>query len=308
MRWHNPGRRDAFGFAPARGLLPSARVTVIEVIQRSAGFLARKGVDSPRLQVELLLAHVLGMPRLQLYLNFERPLSPTETDALRELVKRRGQREPLQYLIGQAAFCGFDFKVTPAVLVPRPETEGLAERAWTWLEQTGDGPKTALDFGAGSGCLAITLALKIPTLAVQALDVSPAALAVARENAVKHGVQDRVHFVEGEGLGALPTDARFDLLVANPPYIPSREIAGLQPEVRDHEPRLALDGGPDGLRFIRELAGAASRMHRGGRLFLEFADGQEDAAAAIFRGAGWTIEAIEPDLSGTPRILVACPA
>lgn len=297
-----------FAFAARGLLLTSALVTVLEVIQRSTEFLARKGVESPRLQVELLLAQVLAMPRLQLYLNFERRLNPGEIDALRGLVKRRGQREPLQYLTGQAAFCGFEFAVTPAVLIPRPETEGLAERAWTWLERAGEGPKLALDFGTGSGCLAITLALKCRTLNVRALDASPEALAVAQLNAARHGVQDRVRCVEGEGWGALPEADRFDLVMANPPYIPSREIATLEPEVRDHEPRLALDGGPDGLRFVRELAGGRSRMRDGGRLFLEFGDGQETSVARVFGDAGWAIEAIEPDLSGTPRILVARPA
>lgn len=280
-------------------------MTVLEVIQRSAEFLARKGVDSPRLQVELLLAHVLELPRLQLYLNFERPLTGAEADRVRGLVQRRGRREPLQYLVGEAAFCGRDFAVTPAVLIPRPETEGLAELAWQWLAANRPAEARVLDFGTGSGCLAVTLAVQHPHAEVWALDVSPVALEVARANALRHSVGDRLRFVEGEGLGALPDDLAFDLIVANPPYIPSVDIADLQPEVRDHEPRLALDGGHDGLRFIRELAGGLDRMKPGGRLMLEFADGQEDAAGAVFTQGGWGVNAIAPDLSGTPRILVA---
>jgi release factor glutamine methyltransferase len=281
-------------------------VTVLEVIQRSAEFLARKGVESPRLQVELLLAHVLKLPRLELYLNFERVLTEPELDTLRDLVKRRGRREPLQYLTGEAAFCGRDFRVTPAVLIPRPETEELAERAGQWLEARGT-RAGVLDFGTGSGCLAVTLALRLPGCPVWALDVSEAALAVARENAARHGVTERIRFVQGEGLGALPPEPRFAAFVANPPYIPDGDLAGLPPEVRDFEPREALAGGPDGLRFMRELAGGGDRLQPDGRLFLEFGDGQEDAVAALFREAGWAIEAIERDLRGTPRILVARP-
>jgi release factor glutamine methyltransferase len=280
-------------------------MTVLEVIQRSTEFLTRKGVDSPRLQVELLLAHVLKLPRLQLYLNFERPLTDSETERLRDLVQRRGRREPLQYLVGEAAFCGRDFAVTPAVLIPRPETEGLAELAWQWLAAERPDNARILDFGTGSGCLAVTLALEQPSAEIHALDISPKALEVAQSNAARHGVRDQLHFVEGEGVGALPDGPAFDLIVANPPYIPSAELADLQPEVRDHEPRQALDGGPDGLRFIRELAGALPRLKPGGRLMLEFADGQENAAAAVFTEAGWSVNHIAPDLSGTPRILVA---
>jgi len=280
-------------------------MTVLEVIQRSTEFLTRKGVDSPRLQVELLLAHVLELPRLQLYLNFERPLTNPEADRLRDLVQRRGRREPLQYLVGEAAFCGRDFAVTPAGLIPRPEPESLAELAWQWLSTHRPAGAQVLDFGTGTGCLAITLALQQPSAEITALDISPEALDLARANAARHAVAKRVHFVEGEGLGALPDGLAFDLVGANPPYIPSAESAELQPEVRDHEPRQALDGGPDGLRFIRELAGGLARLEPGGRLLLEFADGQEDAAAAVFAGAGWVVNHITPDLSGTPRILVA---
>lgn len=280
-------------------------MTVLEVIQRSSEFLTRKGVDSPRLQVELLLAHVLELPRLQLYLNFERPLTDAEADRLRGLVHRRGRREPLQYLLGEAAFCGRDFTVTPDVLIPRPETEGLAELAWQWLAAHRSADPRVLDYGTGSGCLAVTLALEHPPARIHALDISPEALEVARANAARHGVAERVHFVDGEGMGALPAELVFDLIVANPPYIPSAEIAELQAEVRENEPRQALDGGPDGLRFIRELAGGSSRLKPGGRLMLEFADGQEQAAAAVFTEAGWAVNNIVPDLSGTPRILVA---
>lgn len=283
-------------------------MTVLEVIQRSAEFLSRKGVDSPRLQVELLLAHVLRLPRLQLYLNFERALTPGELDPLRELVRRRAAREPLQYLVGSVDFCGLEFIVTPDVLIPRPETELLAEKAWKHLDQL---PAVAaapvvLDFGAGSGCLAVTLATHHPGAVIHAVDLSAPALEIARANAARHGVGHRLRFHLGDGLAPLPADARFDLIVANPPYIPTGEIPGLQPEVRDHEPRQALDGGADGLDFIRRLASEApGRLRDGGRLMLEFGDGQEQAVEALFRTAGWSEVAVDNDLTARPRMLVA---
>lgn len=281
----------------------------MEVIQRSTDFLARKGVESPRLQVELLLAHVLRVPRLQLYLNFERPLVKTELEAIRGLVKRRGSREPLQHIVGATSFCGLELAVSPDVLVPRPETELLAEKAWRHLQalaSRGGARLTALDFGTGSGCLALVLAAKCPAVEVCAVDISPAALAVAQENARRHKLSERIRFFAGDGFAALPPGLRFDLLVANPPYIPSGEIAQLQPEVRDYDPRLALDGGPDGLEFHRRLAREASAVLRAtGCAMLEFGDGQAEPVQEIFVAHKWIVERIEADYSGRPRFLTA---
>jgi release factor glutamine methyltransferase len=284
-------------------------VTVLEVIQRSADYLARKGVDSARLQAELLLAHVLHKPRLKLYLEFERVPSEPELAALRELVRRRGAREPLQYLVGSVNFCGLELAVNPAVLIPRPETELLAERAWTFLAgRVGapEAPAAALDFGTGSGCLAIALAVHCPAARIWAVDLSPAALEVARSNAARHGVEARIHFLPSDGFTALPAGERFDLIVANPPYIPTAEIARLQPEVRDHEPRAALDGGPDGLAVIRRLASeAAPWLKPGGRLMLELGDGQAETATALLAAAGWGAVTVENDWTNRPRLLIA---
>lgn len=286
-------------------------MTVLEVIQRSAEFLAKRGVESPRLQIELLLAHILRMPRLKLYLSFDRILSDTELDALRELVKRRANREPLQHLVGSTSFCGLEMRVSPHVLIPRPETELLAERAWKYLlgvplESCATGTPSALDFGTGSGCLATSIAVNCPAARVAALDISPDALALARENAEANGVDNRIEFHCGDGLEALPPNARFDLIVANPPYIPSGEIETLQPEVRDHDPRLALDGGPDGLAFFRRLArGAGACLPDGGTLMVEFGDGQAPTLVGLFHASGWRVESVEPDYSQRPRILIA---
>ena len=236
-------------------------MTVLEVIQRSTAFLEGKGVDSPRLQAELLLAHVLKMARMRLYLNFERTMSDEETAQSRELVKRRGQREPLQQILGSASFCGYEISVNKNTLIPRPETEILAERGWQFL-QTRITPEhsqpSALDFGAGSGCIAITLALKTPAAKIFASENSPEALNLARQNCAAHTLSDRIQFLAGDGFvlaGSLPP---LDLIISNPPYIPRKEIETLQLEVRNFEPHSALDGGEDGLDYYRRLASEAA--------------------------------------------------
>jgi len=280
-------------------------VTVLEVIQKSAEFLAKRGVDSPRLQAELLLAHVLKLPRMKLYLNFERALTEAEADATRELVKRRGQREPLQHIVGTTSFCGFEIAVNRQVLVPRPETELLAEFGWQFLSTINSQPSTALDFGTGSGCIAIALAAKCPSVRVVALDVSLEALGFAQQNAQHNGVDGRVDFRHGDGLAALKAEERFDLILSNPPYIPSAEIESLQPEVRDFDPRGALDGGVDGLDFYRHLAAEAGAFLKpGGKLMLEFGDGQAGALKTIFESQMWIVEAVREDYSQRQRIFV----
>jgi len=283
-------------------------MTLLEVIQRSADFLGKKGVESPRLQAELLLAHLLKLPRMQLYLNFQRELTEAETGALRELVRRRGLREPLQQITGSTSFCGLELEITRAVLVPRPETEMLAELAWQALQaRDGASPaRVALDFGTGSGCLVIALARHCPGATLWALDRSPEALEVAGRNAASHGFGGRILFRAGDGFAALPAGLVFDLIVSNPPYIPSGEIATLQPEVRDFESAGALDGGLDGLDFYRRLAAEAGAWTRpGGRLMVEFGDGQEAALPGIFEAQKWVVEAVRPDYTQRPRILVA---
>jgi release factor glutamine methyltransferase len=298
-------------------------VTVLEAIQKSTEFLAKKDVESPRLQIELLLAHLLKMPRMKLYLNFERVLTPAETDALRELVKRRGRREPLQHITGSISFCGLEIAVNRRALVPRPETELLAETGWEFLNGEGrragdpnsgtaarrpspnDFP-TALDFGTGTGCIAIALAVKCPQAIIMATDVSAEALALAKENATRHNVAGQIRFLQGDGFTTFPTDASFDLIISNPPYIPSGEIAMLQPEVRDFDPRAALDGGVDGLDFYRRLAVTAkSFLKPDGKIMLEFGDGQDGTIRDIFEAEKWIVEAVKEDYSHRARILIA---
>ena len=317
-------------------------MTVLEAIQKSAEFLAKKGVESPRLQTELLLAHLLHMPRMNLYLNFERVLTPGETDALRELVRRRGRREPLQHLTGSTSFCGLEIAVNRHVLVPRPETELLAEEGWQFLNGEGrrvgdpdsgtaarrptqNDPPTALDLGTGTGCIAIALAVKCPDAKVIATDISPDALALAKENAARNNVSERIEFLEGDGFTALQNVGqasslspskksetgkmpvlRFDLIISNPPYIPSAEIATLQPEVRDFDPRAALDGGADGLAFYRKFSVQAKPLLKpDGKLMLEFGADQAEAIRQIFETEKWIVEAVKEDYSQRARILIA---
>jgi release factor glutamine methyltransferase len=246
---------------------------------------------------------------MDLYLNFDRSLTPGETDELRELIRRRGEREPLQHILGSTSFWGLEIAVNKSALIPRPETELLAENAWTYLSTLNPQPSTAataaLDFGTGTGCLAITLAVKCPAAQISALDISPGALALARQNAVAHAVDSRIQFLAGDSFAAVPPGARFDLVISNPPYIPSAEIATLQPEVRDHDPRLALDGGADGLDFYRRFAcECADFLKPGGRLMLEFGDGQAPELQKLFEQEKWIVEAVKPDYSGRPRIMV----
>ena len=244
-------------------------MTVLEAIQKSAEFLDKKGVESPRLQGELLLAHLLKMPRMKLYLNFERGLTVAETGELRELIRRRGQREPLQHITGSTSFCGCEIAVNRHVLVPRPETELLAELGWQFLAE--QSASTALDFCTGSGCIAIALAAKCPNAKIMATDISADALVLAKENAASNQIAERIELLQGDGFAALTNGAQFDLIISNPPYIPSAEIATLQPEVRDFDPKAALDGGPDGFNFYRLIASQSGKFLKpAGKIMVEF--------------------------------------
>ena len=293
-------------------------MTVLEGIQKSAEFLANRGVETPRLQAELLLAHQLNLPRMKLYLNFERQLSPAEMDGLRESVRRRGSREPLQHIVGSTSFCGLDLRVTRDVLIPRPETELLAEAGWTFLNglaASGSEPPRALDLGTGSGCIALALAVRCPAARIIASDRSSAALALSGENASRHGLANRIEFLQGDAFEPLAPAGQtrapgrawiFDLIISNPPYIPTAEIATLEPEVRDHDPRPALDGGADGLDFFRRISREAPPfLKSSGRLMLEFGDGQDGALRTLFSNQKWIVEEVRADYTGRPRLLIA---
>ena len=279
--------------------------TIREALEQGTSLLAPSGVDSPRLQAEWLLARVLGLRRLQLYVESARRLGEAQWQDFVVLLKRRGQREPLQYILGSAEFCGLEVEVSRETLIPRPETELLAECAWRWLGGA-SGTPLALDFGTGTGCLAVALAVHCPAARIYAVDISKSALAVAGRNAARHGVQQQIQFLQGPGLTVLPPGLRLDLVVANPPYIPTWEIQGLQSEVRDFEPHLALDGGPDGLEFYRQLAaGLGPFLAPAHRVMFEFGDGQAAAVTEILTRENWVVEMVQPDYSGEARFVIA---
>lgn len=274
---------------------------ILDLIQRTTEFFQKRGVDSPRLTIELMVAHVLKRKRLELYLDFERDVPDPSLGVLREMVKRRADGEPLQYVLGVANFCGLDFAVDKRVLIPRPETELLVD----YVVKNGGTAKTIADLGTGSGAIAVTLAKQLPAAKVVAVDASGDALEVARANAARHGVS--VEFLHGDLFAPIPADMRFDWIVSNPPYIPSREIESLAREVRDHEPRAALDGGPDGLDVVRRIAAeAVARLAEGGRVAVELCAGQGTEAGRIFLDNGWRVEKMIADLQGHERVLVAC--
>ncbi len=240
----------------------------------------RQGLDSPRLLAELLLAHVIGCDRLRLYMDADRPASELERSTLRDLVARALRHEPVQYLVGEAWFFGLPLRVDRRVLIPRPATETIVEHVLRHARASpAPGEPLIADVCTGSGCIAIALLKNLPAARVVATDASAEALAVARENAARHGVADRLELLQGDLLGALAShpvagaEGRLDYLAANPPYISDHEWEAVAPNVRDHEPALALRAGPDGLRFFRPILEAGPRHLRpGGLILIEVAD------------------------------------
>jgi release factor glutamine methyltransferase len=250
--------------------------TTLKVLDWTKDYLASRGVENARLEAEWLLCAVTGLDRVGLYLNFEKPLHDSELVAYRAMIARRGRREPLQHILGTQEFCGLEFEVTPEVLIPRYDTETLVNEALIRMP----GAESVLDIGTGSGCIAVALACKLPGAVVVAVDISEAALDVARRNAAKHNVA--IEFIHGSLLDPL-AGRQFDLVISNPPYIPSGEIEVLQPEVRDFDPRSALDGGLDGLEIYRKLVPqAASFLKCGGWLLVEVGAGQADDVSQMF--------------------------
>lgn len=285
-----------------------ARWTVLSLIEWASAYLAVRGFDETRLHVELMLGHVLALQRIQLYLQFDRPLAPQELAAFKVLFKRRLDHEPLQYILGETDFMGVTLRVGPGVLIPRPETELLVETALAHVKASGRETMHVLDVGTGSGCIAIALAHQAPALTVLGIDISDDALTIAKENLERY--PDLHVTVEHADVrtAALPAGA-FDLVLANPPYIPPAEYATLEPEVRDHEPRTALTDEKDGLAFYRVLCGLAPRLLRhGGLMMCEIGHGQSDAVTALAHAQGLAVREIIPDLAGIPRVVVCAPS
>jgi release factor glutamine methyltransferase len=278
---------------------PAQQWTVLDVIRWTAARFGERGLATPRLDAELIVAQVLSLPRIQLYVQSDRPLSATELGDIRGLIKRRQAGESVAYLVGKKEFWGLELAVDARVLVPRPDTETLIEEARARLEGV-EAPRIA-DVGTGSGALAVTLAKLRPDAVVFASDLSAGALEVARGNAERLGVA--VTFLEGDLAAPLLPHAPFRLIVANLPYIRSADLAALPPEVRA-EPALALDGGADGLDLVRRLIGAApALLAAGGALALEIGAGQAAATSALLAAAGFVEISGRPDLAGVERVV-----
>jgi len=273
--------------------------TVQRVLVWTAQHFEKKGVDAPRLTADLLLAYALGTQRVRLYMDMDRPLQKDELASFRALIERRVAGEPTAYLIGRQDFYGRTFAVDARVLVPRPETELLVEAVLQEVPK--DAPARLAELCTGSGCIAATLGVERPNAQVFATDLSPDACAVARKNVEALGVQARVHVLEGDLLSPLPKDAPFQVVVSNPPYIASGEIAGLSAEVR-REPRMALDGGADGLDLVRRIAREAKGyLAPGGLLALEIGETQGAQVKALLEAEGYGGVRVEKDLERRDR-------
>lgn len=276
------------------------------LVAEATALLAAAGVAEPGRDAEFLLAHLLATTRARLHAGATRPIPPETAVAFRDLVRRRAARVPIQHLTGRQEFWSLPFEVTPDVLIPRPETEHLIE---AYLALTLGAAPVVLDLGTGSGCLAVVAALERPAAQVTATDLSRAALAVARRNAERHGVADRIRFLAGDLFAPVEEAGlagRVDVLLGNPPYIGEADLSGLEPEVRDHEPRAALTPGADGLALHRRIArGAPSVLAPGGHLIVEIGLGQAGEARVLYDAAGLEVLSIRPDLAGIERVLLA---
>ena len=274
--------------------------TTLKVLTWTKEFLLSKGIVNARLEAEWLLCAVTGLDRVGLYLQYDKPLNESELAEYKSKVARRAKREPLQHILGSQEFYGLEYEVTADVLVPRHDTEVLVSEAFARHPDAA----TILDIGTGSGCIAISLQKLFTKALITATDISAAALVVARRNAEKHGAS--IEFLVGS-LFAPVAGRSFDLIVSNPPYIPSAEIETLDREVRDYDPRSALDGGKDGLDIYRELIPAAvTYLHSGGWLLVEIGAGQAEDVAQLFRTAGCFSEpCVSRDPAGIDRVVGA---
>jgi release factor glutamine methyltransferase len=277
-------------------------LTVLEIIKRTTEFFSGKGIESARLNAELLVGHALGLGRMQLYLQFERPLAEAELEKIRPLIRRRALHEPLQYILGETEFHGLKLKVDRRALIPRPETEYLVELV---TAASAAPPARVLDLGTGTGAIALALASAFPGAVVTATDISADALDLARENAAALGLADRVTWLRSDWFAAVPP-AQFDLIVSNPPYLSAEETAQALPEVRDHEPASALTAAREGLADLEKImAGAPDYLAPDGRLALETGIAHHASLLASARAAGFGRTESRPDLTGRDRFVFA---
>jgi release factor glutamine methyltransferase len=278
---------------------------LLEYLELAAGHLEAKGIESARLDAELLLASVLTLERVELYTNYDRPLAPTEVDRFRDLLRRRAAREPVAYITGRKPFWSLDLVVDRRVLIPRPETETLVEVALAIIKERGADRPRILDLCTGSGAVAIALAREVADATVAAADRSAAALEIAPENARLHAVEDRVTFHEGDLFAAVANAERFDLIVSNPPYVRDDELGETEPEIRNWEPAMALAGGADGMSVsARIIDEAPAYLAADGWLLLEVGT-QADAVRDRFESVGWQTVRTTKDLAGRDRVVAA---
>lgn len=276
-------------------------ITVLEAINLSTDFLQKKGIQSPRINAELLLASVLKCKRLQLYLSFDRPLKQNELDDYREMIKRRSSFEPLQYITGYVEFYNLEFKVNPAVLIPRPETEILVE---TIMGNCND-KITILDIGSGSGIIGISLAVNLQNSYVYCTDISEEAIILAKENARRHNVMSRTSFLK-HNIISQPIDfiSVVDVIVSNPPYISKNDFNTLQKEIKNFEPRYALTDESNGFAFFNIIASKAkNKLNYGGKLFFEIAEGQSCKVKNILQENSFSDIKIVKDYQNIDRVI-----
>jgi release factor glutamine methyltransferase len=278
--------------------------TIGRLLQWTADYLKQRGAESPRLDAEVLLAHARGCRRIELYTAFAEEPAEEVRVAFRELVRRRAEGTPVAYLVGRREFYSLSFRVTPDVLIPRPETEFLLIALLDLVKAAAAEPSIA-DIGTGSGILAVCAAKHLPQARVTAIDNSPAALDIARQNAAEHGVLERIEFLESDLFAALTPQRQFDYIVSNPPYVTSAEWAALSPQVKQHEPRRALEAGPKGTEVIERLVTqAGTRLTPGGWILLEISPMIEAAVREIFaRDGNWELRPTKKDLAGHPRVI-----
>ncbi len=282
--------------------------TIRQLLEWTIDYLARHRVENARLDAEVLLAAARGCQRIDLYASFDAEASPETRTAFREFVQRRAEGVPVAYLVGHREFFSLGFRTTPDVLIPRPESELLVVAALDRLRDPA-APKAAsvVDIGTGSGVIAICVAKHVPTCHMTALDISPAALEVARQNARTHGVADRIEFVESDLFGALPANHLYDMIVGNPPYVSRIEWEALPDDIKRQEPRVALDGGETGMEIIERLVrDAVQRLQPAGWLLLELGPTRREAAERLVRSVhGLRLAEVIQDLAGLPRVLAA---
>jgi release factor glutamine methyltransferase len=281
--------------------------TIQKLLNWITEYLTQRKVDAPRLSAELLLSSVLGLKRIELYTQYNKAVAAEQLERLRELVKRAGRQEPVAYLVGKTEFYSIEFEVTPDCLIPRPETELLAQRAIEFLRQR-SGPQAVCDLGTGCGILAVTIARNVPDARVVATDISEPALAVAARNIEKYQLQERIELRHGDLFEPLePKLDQFDVIVSNPPYVSAAEYEALEKNVKDYEPRLALYAGADGLDIYRRISEKAEPFLKpDGILLLEIGYRQGDAVRDLLEHAGpFTEIKVEKDLNRNDRIVIA---